>query len=156
MLDSDLSDLYGVATKVLNRAVQRNRERFPADFMFPLTPAEVEDLRRQIGTSSWGGRRYVPNVFTQPGVAMLSSVVNSQRAILVNVVIMRTFVKLKEVVPAYQHLLRKVDAMEKNYDARFKQVFRQIRRMMAPPAQSRPPRSLMGFAPPSGPAEPKS
>ena len=100
MLDRDLALLYEVETKVLNRAVKRNLQRFPLDFMFQLTPEEAENLRCQIGTSSFrhGGRRYLPYVFTEQGVAMLSTVLNSERAILVNIEIMRTFVKLRQML----------------------------------------------------------
>ena len=98
MLDSDLAALYGVETGNLNKAVNRNRGRFPADFMFQLTEEEAEILRFQIGISSWGGRRYLPSVFTEHGVAMLSSVLNSERAVEINVAIMRAFVKLRQAV----------------------------------------------------------
>src|SRR3989344_5339971 len=96
MLDSHLADLYGVKTKVLLQAVKRNLDRFPEDFMFKISPHEAENLRSQIVTSSWGGRRYMPYAFTEQGVAMLSSVLRSRRAIQVNVAIMRAFVKLRE------------------------------------------------------------
>ena len=99
MLDADLAELYGVTTKAFNRAVKRNIERFPEDFMFPLTIQEVTNLRCQIGTSrSWGGRRFLPLAFTEQGVAMLSSVLRSKRAVQVNIEIMRAFVKLREML----------------------------------------------------------
>jgi hypothetical protein len=143
MLDADLAKLYGVPTKALNRAVKRNEERFPGDFMFQLTRQEAEDLGRQIGPASlrfqsgtssrWGGRRYLPYVFTEQGVAMLSSVLRSPRAILVNVEIMRAFVRLRAMAYSYKDLANKLHALEQKYDARFKDVFDAIRALMAPP-----------------------
>jgi hypothetical protein len=111
MLDKDLAILYGVPTKVLLQAVKRNIKRFPDDFMLLLTRQEVTILRSQIMTSSWGGRRYLPYVFTQEGVAMLSSVLNTERAIMVNVQIMRAFVNLRRVALTYTGLKRKIDEM---------------------------------------------
>lgn len=134
MLDSDLAQLYGVETKALNRAVKRNRERFPQDFMFQLTPEEAADLRYQNGTSSgWGGRRYLPHVFTEQGVAMLSSVLRSRRAVLVNIEIMRAFVRLRAMAGTIAELRRKLDGLERRYDAQFKAVFDAIRQLMEPP-----------------------
>ena len=104
ILDTDLATLYRVPTKAFNQAVRRNMLRFPADFMFQLTSDETENLRSQIVTSSWGGRRYLPFVFTEQGVAMLSSVLNSDRAIQVNIAIMRAFVKLRELLATHQDL----------------------------------------------------
>jgi len=138
MLDADLAALYGVETKVLVQAVKRNRERFPEDFMFQLSQEEFAILRSQIVTSSeWGGRRYPPYAFTEQGVAMLSSVLRSQRAIQVNIEIMRTFIRLRKMLAAHAELARKLDALEKKYDAQFKQVFDAIRQLMAPPEQKR-------------------
>ena len=113
MLDADLAELYGVETKALNRAVKRNADRFPADFMFRLTLAEAEDLRCQIGTSSprHGGRRYLPYAFTEQGVAMLSSVLRSPRAVEVNIAIMRTFVQLRRLMDGNLELARKIEAL---------------------------------------------
>lgn len=121
MLDSDLADLYGVQTKVLVQAVKRNINRFPTDFMFQLTAEEAVLLRSQIVTSSsgHGGRRYVPYVFTEQGVAMLSSVLNSKRAIEVNIQIMRAFVKLREMMSTHKDLARKLTELEKKYDGQF-------------------------------------
>ena len=114
MLDRDLALLYGVETKVLNRAVKRNLQRFPLDFMFQLTTEEAEILRCQIGTSNEGrgGRRYLPYVFTEQGVAMLSTVLNSERAILVNIEIMRAFVKLRQMLGSNVELSRRLDELE--------------------------------------------
>jgi len=132
MLDRDLAALYGVETKSLTRAVRRNRERFPADFMFELSREEFDDLRRQFGTSSqWGGRRYRPYAFTEQGVAMLSSVLRSKRAVQVNVEIMRAFVRMRQILAANADLARRLDTLEQKYDAQFKVVFDAIRQLMA-------------------------
>ena len=143
MLDTDLAELYGVETGALNRAVKRNIERFPEDFMFQLTSDEFDALRCQFGTSNLrsqfgiskkkGGRRYLPYVFTEQGVAMLSSVLHSKRAIAVNIAIMRTFVKLREMIASHKDLARKLEALERKYDAQFKGVFDAIRQLMASP-----------------------
>jgi hypothetical protein len=144
MLDTDLASLYGVETKALTRAVRRNLERFPGDFMFQLKPEEFANLRRQFGTSSqWGGRRYAPHAFTEQGVAMLSSVLRSQRAVLVNVEIMRTFVRLRQILAAHADLQRRLDELEDKYDSKFKVVFEAIRQLMQPPEK---PRKRIGFA----------
>jgi ORF6N domain len=146
MLDSDLAVLYGIETKQLNRAVRRNLERFPSDFMFQLTPAEARALRFQIGTSSGGahgGRRYLPYVFTQEGVAMLSSVLRSPRAVKVNIAIMRAFVRLREILATNRELATKVQAMERRYDSQFKIIFEVIQKLMAPPEDSS--RGEIGF-----------
>lgn len=138
MLDSDLAALYQVETKYLTRAVKRNADRFPADFMFQLSKDEFDDLKCHFGTSSgWGGRRYPPYAFTEQGVAMLSSVLRSRRAIQVNVEIMRAFVRLRQMIASHADLARKLDALEKKYDAQFKVVFDAIRQLMAPPAAKR-------------------
>jgi len=144
MLDADLAVLYGVETKSLNRAVKRNAGRFPADFMFQLTSEELADLRYQTGTSRWGGRRYLPLAFTEQGVAMLASVLHSERAIRVNIEIMRAFVRLREMLASHASLARKLAELEKRYDAQFKAVFDAIRRLMKPQkARYRP----IGFGP---------
>ena len=144
MLDRDLAAMYGVETKILNRAVSRNLDRFPDDFMFRLTKQEVTNLRCQFGTSSWGGTRYAPRVFTEQGVAMLSSVLKSQRAIEVNIQIMRTFVKLRQMLASHVELACKLEALEKKYDAKFRIVFDAIRELMTPPAPEHRP---IGFRP---------
>lgn len=143
MLDSDLAYLYGVETGALNRAVKRNRDRFPKDFMLQLTAREVEALRCQFGTSKMkspfgisktkGGRRYLPYVFTEQGVSMLSSVLRSKRAVKVNIEIMRAFVRLRELMATHKDLARKLNVLEKKYDAQFRMVFDAIRKLMEPP-----------------------
>lgn len=134
MLDGDLARLYGVSAKRLNEAVRRNRDRFPEDFTFQLTGGELRNLRSQIATSNWGGRRYRPYAFTEQGVAMLSSVLRSKRAVKVNIEIMRAFVRLRRMLASNDELARKLAALEKKYDAQFKVVFDAIRELMAPPS----------------------
>ena len=144
MLDSDLAELYGVTTKRFNEQVRRNLVRFPEDFCFQLSKEEYEALIFQIGISNlrsqfatsrgnWGGKRYLPLVFTEQVVAMLSSVLHSKRAVLVNVAIMRAFVKLREILVSHKDLARRLDELENKYDAQFKVVFDAIRRLMKPP-----------------------
>ena len=133
MLDRDLAALYGVGTRDLNKAVSRNLERFPDDFMFQLEKKEFENLMFQFGTSSWGGTRKVPYVFTEHGILMLSSVLRSQRAIDVNIQIMRAFVKLRQLLNTHIELARKLEELEKKYDAQFKSVFDAIKMLMAEP-----------------------
>lgn len=141
MLDSDLAALYQVPTFRLNEAVKRNRQRFPEDFMFRLTAEETKALTSQIAMSKKGrgGRRTLPYAFTEQGVAMLSSVLNSERAVLVNIAIMRAFVRLREILATHKDLARKLQEMEKKYDTQFKVVFDAIRKLMAPPAPHRRP-----------------
>lgn len=145
MLDSDLAELYDVPTRRLNEQVQRNLKRFPEDFMFQLTKDEADSLRSQIATSKKGrgGRRYAPYVFTEQGVAMLSSVLNSERAIEVNIAIMRAFVKLRGMLAAHKELAQWLDEMEQRYDSQFKAVFQAIRQLTEPPPV--PPRRRIGF-----------
>jgi len=141
MLDSDLAELYGVTTGRLNEQVRRNISRFPKDFMFQLTAEETEALRSHFATSKTGkgGRRYAPYVFSEQGVAMLSSVLRSERAVQVNIAIMRAFVQLREMIASHKDLARKFAAMEKKYDKQFKIVFEAIRQLMAePPSKKRP------------------
>jgi hypothetical protein len=143
MLDSDLAWLYGVTTKVLVQAAKRNKGRFPQDFMFQLSRQEFQILRSQSVTSrQWGGRRYPPYAFTEQGVAMLSSVLRSKRAVLVNVQIMRTFVRLRQLLASHAELQRRLDQLEKKYDRRFKVVFEAIRELMEPPEK---PGNRIGF-----------
>jgi len=133
MLDSDLAALYGVATGNLNKAVARNRERFPADFIFQLSSDEAESLRFQFGISNQrGGRRYLPYAFTEQGVAMLSSVLRSPRAVKVNIEIMRAFVRLRQLLSTHADLARKLADLEKKYDKQFAIVFDAIRKLMEP------------------------
>jgi len=179
ILDSDLAELYGVPTKILNQAVKRNADRFPADFMFQITAeeetglkcqtgisktlppdanrsqfvtaSEVQPLRSQIVTSK-GGRRYLPYAFTEQGVAMLSSVLRSQRAVEVNIAIMRTFVQLRRLMDSNRDLAQKIGEMEDKYDGQFRIVFDAIRQLISPPAQ---PSRELGFhtIPPPKPAK---
>jgi len=143
MLDRDLASLYGVKTRVLVQAVKRTIERFPKDFMFQLTSDEFEILRSQsVISRQWGGRRYPPYVFTEQGVAMLSSVLRSKRAVRVNIEIMRTFVRLRRMLASHEELARQLDALEKKYDAQFRVVFEAIRQLMKPPE---PKRRRIGF-----------
>ncbi|MFZ0959887.1 MAG: ORF6N domain-containing protein [Terriglobia bacterium] len=148
MLDSDLADLYQVPTKSLNLAVRRNADRFPEDFMFQLTKEEVGSLRFQFETSNKGrgGRRYLPHAFTEHGVAMLSSVLNSKRAVQVNILIIRAFVKLREMLSTHKDLARKLEDLEKKYethDVQIKAVFDAIRKLIEPPVATR---RRIGFA----------
>jgi hypothetical protein len=143
LLDVDLAAMYGVEAKALNQAVKRNLDRFPEDFMFQLTEEETEILRSQIVTSrSWGGRRYLPYAFTEQGVAMLSSVLHSPRAVQVNIEIMRAFVRLRQMLQQNTELARKLATLEKKYDAQFKVVFDAIRELMTPPVK---PKRRIGF-----------
>ncbi len=132
ILDADLAKLYGVDTKVLVQAVKRNKDRFPSDFMFQLSQVEFSDLRSQFVTSTWGGRRYPPYAFTEQGVAMLSSVLRSSRAVAVNIEIMRTFVKLRRLLDSNDKLRKKLEALEQKYDEQFNAVFKVIRQLMEP------------------------
>jgi hypothetical protein len=148
MLDSDLAALYGVETKNLNKAVRRNLSRFPADFMFQLTPEELANLKFQIGTSSstHGGRRKPVSAFTEQGVAMLSSVLRSERAVRVNIAIMRAFVRLRETLSLHKELAHKLAELERrieNHDESIHSLFEAIRQLMAPPAET--PRKEIGF-----------
>jgi len=161
MFDADLAELYGVEARSLNQAVTRNRKRFPPDFMFRLTANEYTSLRSQfvISNSSEGresglrsqivtskagrgGRRYLPYAFTEQGVAMLSSVLRSSRAVEVNIAIMRTFVQLRKLMDSNRDLARKIEALEEKYDEQFSVVFETIKRLIAPPD---PPKRQIGF-----------
>ena len=143
LLDSDLAELYGVEVKQLKRQVRRNINRFPEDFMFQLQKEEYESLRSHFGTLKRGEHaKYFPYAFTEQGVAMLSSVLNSDRAIEVNVQIMRTFVKLREMLSTHKDLSRKLADMEKKYDSQFKVVFDAIRQLMSPTV---PKKAKIGF-----------
>lgn len=130
MLDRDLADLYEVETKYLKQAVRRNIERFPSDFMFELTDDEFDHLRSQIATSSWGGVRYPPFAFTEQGVAMLSSVLRSKRAVQANIQIMRAFTRMRTMVDGYKELKAKIEAMEEKYDEQFQAVFTAIKHLI--------------------------
>jgi len=147
MLDRDLSEMYGVETKVFNQSVKRNIERFPKDFMFTLSEKEWENLKSQIVTSSWGGARYRPNVFTEQGVAMLSSVLNSKTAIEVNIRIIRVFTKLKEYALTHKEILLQLAKLEKEVKGNSKDIeniFMVLKELLE--KQSKPlPRNKIGF-----------
>ncbi len=145
MLDRDLALLYEVPTKRLNEQVKRNRERFPEDFMLQLTKKEFENLKSHFATSSWGGTRKLPMVFTEQGVAMLSTVLNSERAIMVNIQIMRTFTKIRELLTTHKDLQRKIENMESKYDQQFQTVFEAIKQLLEPPPAPEKPKRRIGF-----------
>ena len=141
LFDHHLAELYEVQTKALLQGVKRNQDRFPEDFMFRLTDHEFEILRSQFVTSSWGGRRYNPFVFTQEGVAMLSSVLRSKRAVQVNIAIMRAFVRMREMLSAHKEVVRRLDEVERrvgHHDKEIKAVFDVIRKMIAEPVKKKP------------------
>jgi hypothetical protein len=145
MLDADLAELYGVTTGALNQAIKRNAERFPEDFMFRLSQEESDSLRSQTVILEPGRGRYwkfLPYAFTEQGVAMLSGILQSPRAVQVNIAIMRAFVRMRRMLVSHEELARKVDALEKQYDAQFRVVFDAIRALMEPP---KTPRQRIGF-----------
>jgi len=133
MLDFHIAELYQVETKLLKRAVKRNKDRFPSDFCFELTTDEFRHLRYQIGASRWGGTRYSPYAFTEQGIAMLSGVLNSARAVQVNITKMRMFVKLRQVLSTHKDLVRKLEEFVNKYDKQFQIVFDAIRQLLTPP-----------------------
>jgi hypothetical protein len=140
MLSTDLAGLYEVEPRALVQAVKRNIERFPGDFMFQLTADEFENLKSQFVISSWGGlRRATPYAFTEQGVAMLASVLNSSRAIQVNIEIMRAFVRLRKLLATHVELARKIEALEEKYDEQFKMVFEAIRELMSEQEENEKP-----------------
>jgi hypothetical protein len=140
MLDRNLAKLYGVETKVFKQAVKRNINRFPEDFMFELTGDEFKNLRSQFVTSSWGGPRYVPMAFTEQGVAMLSSVLTSDRAVQVNIQIMRAFIKMRQMYISHEDLKKKIIVMERKYDKQFQIVFEAIKQLIE--ADEKPRRKI--------------
>jgi len=145
LLDKDLASLYGVATRDPNKAVTRNISRFPSDFMFQLTDSEFKNLKFQFGTSSWGGTRKKPFVFTEQGVAMLSSVLRSERAVQVNIEIMRAFVKLREIISTHKELAQKLKELEykiESHDEQITAIFDAINQLLTP---SPPPARKIGF-----------
>lgn len=145
MLDKDLADLYRVKTERLTRQVRRNIDRFPKDFMFQLTKEEFRHLICHFGRSSWGGTRKLPFAFTEQGVAMLSSVLNSKRAIQVNIAIMRVFVRLKEIISTHKELAHKLNELERKiekHDGEIRTIFEAIRQLMTPPEK---PKQRIGF-----------
>ena len=135
MLDSDLAELYDVPTKRLNEQVKRNIRRFPEDFMFQLTQEEFENLKSQFATSSWGGRRTFPYAFTEQGVAMLSSVLHSDRAIDINVAIMRTFIRLREMLSTHKDLARKIE----EHDQHIASLYAHVERLLTPTSENNKP-----------------
>ena len=157
MLDADLAILYGVSTSNLNKAVRRNLERFPEDFMFRLKANEAAALTFQSGISKRagrGGRRHLPYAFTEQGIAMLSSVLRSERAVQVNIAIMRAFVELRRTIATHEELRKKIEQMERRYDSKFEIVFSAIKQMLEPPAKPKPG---IGFhQPPRPPAIPRN
>ena len=142
LLDRDLAQLYGVEVKVLNQSVRRNIDRFPTDFMFQLSKKEFLNLKSQFVTSSWGGVRKLPLAFTEQGVAMLSSVLSSKRAIQVNIAIMRAFVELRRMIDANKELLARIEKLEENYNAKFQIVFEAIKQLMK---EEEKPTNKIGF-----------
>ena len=145
MIDRDLALLYGVETRDLNKAVTRNLDRFPPDFMFMLNKDEFENLKFHFGTSSWGGTRKLPRAFTEPGVAMLSSVLKSKKAIKVNIAIMRAFINIRQILATHKEValkLKELEARLNNHDLSIKVVFETIRKMIAIEEK---PKNKMGF-----------
>lgn len=142
LLDSDLADLYGVTTKALNQAVKRNLERFPADFMFQLSSDEWANMRSQTVTASRRNVTALPYAFTEQGVAMLSSVLRSQRAVEVNIAIMRTFVQLRRLMDSNRELARRIDALEARYDEQFASVFDAIKQLITEDKQRKSKRPI--------------
>jgi hypothetical protein len=147
LLDEDLSFLYGVDTKYLKRQVRRNKERFPDDFLFTLTKKEYKDfLRSQFGTLEQGKySKYLPYAFTEQGVAMLSSVLNSKQAIMVNIQIMRAFINSRRTGLTYASMKRKIENMENKYDSQFSMVFKAIKKLLEPPIEDN--KRKIGFRP---------
>lgn len=146
MLDSDLAELYGIEVKNLNKAVKRNLSRFPVDFMFQLNKNEFDNLKFQFGTSSWGGKRKLPYVFTELGVAMLSSVLKSDRAVQMNIFIIRAFVKLREMLATHKDLAHKIEELERNQEKHSKNlvtISTVLKKMMDEPVE---PKGKIGFS----------
>jgi hypothetical protein len=148
MLDADLAEIYGVETKTLNRAVRRNIDRFPEDFMFQLNAKEAIALRCQIGTSNnvgRGGRRYLPYVFTEHGAVMLASVLNSATAVTASMQVVRAFIRFRSILGTHKELAHKLDELEKKYDAQFFVVFKAIKKLMGPPPKTPKSKRKFGF-----------
>ena len=148
MLDFDLAELYQTETKILKRAVKRNIARFPPDFMFTLTGEEFTNLRRQIGTSSWGGSRYEPFAFTQEGIAMLSGVLRSDVAVQVNISIMRAFVLMRQMIINYEEILKRIEELEESTDAQFSEIYQALTRLLSKPEKDKERRPI-GYLPAS-------
>lgn len=143
ILDSDLAALYGIETKTLNRAIKRNIERFPESFVFQLTKDEAENLKYQIGTSSYGGRRKLPYAFTEHGALMSSNFINSPQAISMSLAIIQTFIKLRQLLSTNKDLAHRLDELEKKYDEQFQDVFYEIKRLGETPEE--PEMKIAGF-----------
>lgn len=143
ILDSDLATLYGVSVKRLNEAVKRNAERFPSDFMFQLTRDEVENLRSQFATANFSMRRYLPYAFTEHGALMVATVLNSPRAVAMSLAVIRTFIKLRQLLSLNKDLARRLDELEEKYDSQFHVVFEAIKQLMQLPEEIKKPR--IGF-----------
>jgi ORF6N domain len=142
MLDFDLSEMYGVETKALKQSVRRNIERFPEDFMFELTSEEFQNLRTQFASSSWGGSRYPPFAFTEHGAVMLASILNSESAVKASIFVVRTFVKLRQLISGYQTLSERMDTIEEKYDSQFEQVLITLDKLAE---KKNTPRKYIGF-----------
>ena len=145
MIDFHLAELYGVETKALQRAVRRNIDRFPSDFMFEMTKEEFENLRSQFGTSTWGGTRYMPYCFTQEGIAMLSSVLRSKTAIDMNIAIMRAFVAMRRMAHGYEELLHRIEELEISTDEQFNELYKALTILLADAEDKRKPRNPVGY-----------
>ena len=142
MFDFDLAEMYGIDTKTLKRAVRRNIERFPEDFMFELTMEEFQNLRTQIASSSWGGSRYPPFAFTEHGAVMLASILNSETAVKASIFVVRTFIKLRQLISGYHELSERMDGLEEKYDSQFEQVIHALEGLAE---KKKEPRKLIGF-----------
>ena len=142
MFDFDLAEMYGVETKRLKHAVRRNIERFPEDFMFELTAEEFQNLRTQIASSSWGGSRYPPFGFTEHGAVMLASILNSETAVKASIFVVRTFIKLRQLISGYHELTERMDGLEEKYDSQFEQVIHALEGLAE---KKKEPRKLIGF-----------
>ena len=142
MFDFDLAEMYGIDTKTLKRAVRRNIERFPEDFMFELTMEEFQNLRTQFASSSWGGSRYPPFAFTEHGAVMLASILNSETAVKASIFVVRTFIKLRQLISGYHELTGRMDGLEEKYDSQFEQVIHALEGLAE---KKKEPRKLIGF-----------
>ena len=142
MFDFDLAEMYGIETKRLKHAVRRNIERFPEDFMFELTMEEFQNLRTQFASSSWGGSRYPPFAFTEHGAVMLASILNSETAVKASIFVVRTFIKLRQLISGYHELTERMDGLEEKYDSQFQQVIHDLEGLAE---KKKEPRKLIGF-----------
>lgn len=145
MFDFDIASLYQVETKALKRAVKRNSDKFPSDFMFELTPEEFENLRSQIGASSWGGTRYMPYVFTQEGIASLSGILRSNVATQVNISIMRAFIAMRQMIMGYEELIKRIEELEVSTDAQFGEIYEALTQLASKRAVEEKPRKPIGY-----------